>query len=234
MIDFHVHLLPGMDDGSRNKRMSMAMLKESKRQGIEISVATPHFYFDSPAEKVIKKRERAYKELLKHYEKKGEDMPDIRLGFEVYLSDKIYDEEDIDRLCISKTATLLVEMPYKKWTDRIFDRLKFLVDKGYDIVIAHPERYIETADQKDYDKLFSFGVTGQVNAASFVSPITRDFAYKLIREGKIGLMGSDAHNTGRRANFTAIANEFISRNVGEQYIDMFNDNAERLLGIREI
>ena len=70
MIDFHVHLLPGVDDGSRNTKMSAVMLKESLRQDIEISVATPHFYFEESTEKIIAKRNKAYNKLVKYFDKK--------------------------------------------------------------------------------------------------------------------------------------------------------------------
>lgn len=44
MIDFHTHILPGIDDGSRSIEMTEAMLEEEARQGVTAVVATPHFY----------------------------------------------------------------------------------------------------------------------------------------------------------------------------------------------
>ena len=44
MIDIHSHVLPGIDDGSKSVDMSLAMLKESYKQGVDTVVATPHFY----------------------------------------------------------------------------------------------------------------------------------------------------------------------------------------------
>ncbi len=44
MIDFHCHILPGIDDGSRNIEMTEAMLTEEARQGVTEICATPHFY----------------------------------------------------------------------------------------------------------------------------------------------------------------------------------------------
>lgn len=44
IIDFHSHILPGIDDGSRDVSMSLELLKESRNQGIGAVVATPHFY----------------------------------------------------------------------------------------------------------------------------------------------------------------------------------------------
>ena len=46
MIDFHSHMLPDMDDGAQNVDEGLAMLRESRRQGVELVCATPHFYAD--------------------------------------------------------------------------------------------------------------------------------------------------------------------------------------------
>ncbi len=231
MIDFHSHLLYGIDDGSKNIGMSVAMLKESERQGIEISVATPHFYFNKKTDKIIQKRDKVCDKLIKYAQKNKINIPEIVLGFEVYLEDKIFEEPDLDRLKINGTNTMLVEMPRAKWDDAVFGRLDYVAGKGYDIVLAHPERYCQIADDKDFDRLFSYGFACQLNAASLINPNTRDFAYKLIKEGRIKLMGSDAHNVGTRANFIGIACEFIRNNLGEEYIDKMNENAERYLGL---
>ena len=232
MIDFHAHLLSGIDDGSKNIKMSAAMLKESARQGIKITVATPHFYFDKKAEMAVAKRDNVYNKLTAFVQKKKLEVPEIVLGFEVYLSKRIYDESDLERLSIKGTNTMLVEMPREKWTDEIFARLEYLAEKGFDIVLAHPERYIAFIGTKEYDRLFSYGFPGQLNAASLINPKTRDYAYTLIKEGKIKLMGSDAHNMGIRANFMGIACEFIQKNLGEEYVRNFNSQAEHYLGLR--
>ena len=44
MIDFHCHILPEMDDGSKDAGMSLAMLDMEREQGVTEVVFTPHFY----------------------------------------------------------------------------------------------------------------------------------------------------------------------------------------------
>ena len=126
---------------------------------------------------------------------------------------------------------MLVEMPRGKWDDEVFGRLDYLAGKGYDIVLAHPERYMNIAGEKEFDRLFSYGFTGQLNAASVISPVLREFAYKMIKEGRLQIIGSDAHNLGIRANFISIACELIRRNLGEKYIKMMDEKAEHYLGL---
>ena len=43
IIDIHAHILPGIDDGSRDWDESRRMLEESYRQGIRYIIATPHY-----------------------------------------------------------------------------------------------------------------------------------------------------------------------------------------------
>lgn len=44
IIDFHSHILPGIDDGARNLETAMGMLSQVREQHVDIMVATPHFY----------------------------------------------------------------------------------------------------------------------------------------------------------------------------------------------
>ena len=68
VIDFHSHILPNIDDGSKDINMSVEMLKRSKQQGIDVIVATPHFYADSNTiEHFLNKRARALEQLENHY-----------------------------------------------------------------------------------------------------------------------------------------------------------------------
>ena len=43
-IDFHTHILPGIDDGSRNVEMSLRMLAAQREQQVDEIVATPHLH----------------------------------------------------------------------------------------------------------------------------------------------------------------------------------------------
>ena len=60
MIDFHTHILPGIDDGSRNIDMTVAMLSEEVSQGVTAVVATPHFYANrTSVAAFLERREKA-------------------------------------------------------------------------------------------------------------------------------------------------------------------------------
>ena len=72
IIDFHSHVLPGIDDGSKSVEQSIAMLKREAEQGITHVVATPHFYpqEDRP-EKFLRRREKAFEKVTGAAKGKG-------------------------------------------------------------------------------------------------------------------------------------------------------------------
>jgi protein-tyrosine phosphatase len=82
MIDFHSHVLPGIDDGAKDVETSVAMLEESKRQGVTTIVCTPHYSGrkHSPA-RFKEKRNAAYERLKPHIP----EGIDLRLGAEVFF-----------------------------------------------------------------------------------------------------------------------------------------------------
>lgn len=64
VIDFHSHILPGIDDGSKNVETSIEMLRRSKAAGVDIMIATPHFYADCDRiERFTEKRLGAYQKI---------------------------------------------------------------------------------------------------------------------------------------------------------------------------
>ena len=105
MIDLHTHVLPGMDDGSKNVDESIRMMEGCFNQGVEILVATPHFYpWQEEPERFLKRRKAAVKALPFP---KGK----FRVGAEVAYYDEMDHSEAIEELRIEDTNLLLIEMP---------------------------------------------------------------------------------------------------------------------------
>ena len=110
MIDFHTHVLPGIDDGSRGTDMSMQMLETSYNYGIDVMVATPHFYIrHTDVEGFLRHRNDSYRALMHKAKSRNTPIPDIRLGAEVFYFTGISALEDLDKLCIEGTKYLLLE-----------------------------------------------------------------------------------------------------------------------------
>lgn len=193
-IDFHAHVLPGADHGSRNIETSMGQLASALKAGIATIIATPHFYPERhDIDKFLVKRERCFNELINNYSGTIKIIP----AAEVLLCEGLNNLPCISQLCIRGTKTMLVEMPSYKWTARLIDTL-FAIreDKNIDIVLAHVDRYL----YEDVNELMSMGFVGQLNADSLIGFIGRKKYIKWIEDGSIVALGSDVHENVKQYN----------------------------------
>ena len=85
ITDFHSHILPGIDDGSRCVEESIAMLRMEAEQGITQVIATPHFYpsHHRPEDFLAKRREA--EEGLQEARSGQDGLPRVLVGAEVYF-----------------------------------------------------------------------------------------------------------------------------------------------------
>ncbi len=229
MIDFHSHILPHIDDGARNVQISLDMLADSYRQGVRTVVATPHCLISSEddIDIFLKKRQDSYEELIDAMAQDNRDFPDIILGCEVQISRSVTNFEKMRRLCISNTNYILIEMPYKKWTEDCYDYLYELIIKDMNPIIAHIERYM--SKRKEFYNLYSLDLIYQVNADSFLSPFLKKFLPDLFTIGNIQLLGSDMHNMSKRSSRMEEAKNRIIKSYGNERFDQLMKNAELVL-----
>ena len=139
-IDFHAHILPGVDHGSGSTKTSRKQLDMAKAAGIKKICATSHFYpHMEPLESFLEKRQASY-ERLKTILKP--DDPQIILGAEVLVCDGMESMPGLKKLCIEGTDMLLLEMPFLKWSKGVVETTECLcMAEGIKVVIAHADRY---------------------------------------------------------------------------------------------
>lgn len=229
--DFHSHILPGIDDGSRSVEESISMLRMEAAQGIEYVVATPHFYprHDSP-EAFLKKRNEAANRLLEAVADQP-DLPRISLGAEVYFFSGISECDQLQELTIDKKGYILIEMPHAPWSQRMYRELQDIHYKqGLLPILAHVDRYIRPF--KTYgipERLEQLPVMVQANADFFINPMTRSLAMRLLRQDRIHLLGSDCHNLTTRAPNLDQAVRLIEKRLGDEPLRRIRENALEIL-----
>lgn len=228
MVDIHSHVLPRMDDGSRNSDMSTAMLRESARQGIGCVAATPHFYpSENSLDAFLERRERAAARLKELWEP---DFPRLLLGAEVYYFDSISHADGLESLCIEGTGLLLLEMPFAPWTERMAEGICHLNRRpGITVVLAHIERYLPFQKKTVWAELLQEGVLMQANAEFFLERKKRRKAMRMLKSGQIHLLGSDCHNLEDRAPRLGQAMEII----GREGMEIVESNVKRCLPFLE-
>lgn len=215
MIDFHMHVLPSMDDGSRDVSVSLAMLEQSAAHGIDTVAATSHFYAEdnSPAQ-FLARRKKAYEQLARAMEGRT-DLPRLLLGAEVRFFDGISAAEGLETLCLEGTNLLLLEMPFTRWTDRMLREVTAVGRRGIQPVAAHIERYIGLQSRDILRRFFGLEVLIQSNAAFFLSGRTGRRALRMLKNREIHFLGSDAHNLSSRAPDIGPALARIEKKLGE-------------------
>jgi protein-tyrosine phosphatase len=216
MIDIHSHILPGIDDGSKNIEMSLKILKGLAEQGITDVICTPHYIAETSQVSPRAKNEELLKNLQQQAKKR-----DIRI--KLYLGNEIYIDRDIAKLIrykkaspLAKSKYLLVELPMSGKFEQYEDILLNLQQSGWTVILAHPERYLSF--QKHYGKIVKLhkqGVLLQCNLGSFIGQYGRrakKTAKKIAKDKLLFCVGTDIHHT---RNFNEIAK--AQKKLGKYY-----------------
>lgn len=225
MIDFHSHILPGVDHGSNSVETSLAMLQQASRAGVTAIVATPHYYaHEQSVDSFLARREEGYQRLMQAVQGSEWEKMALFYGAEVSLEESLLKRGKIDRLTIHGTNLLLLEMPFDRmWQSWMYDAIYDMErNYGVSVVIAHVDRY----PQEDVKRLLDTGVTAQVNASALVHGLSQRRLRTLCAQGSIQLLGSDAHDSKHR-NYKDMA--LVQRRLDPGLLASFYRNAEELL-----
>ncbi len=227
-VDFHSHMLCGIDDGSSSVEQSISMIRESALQGAEHIVLSPHFYAKRDDPRSFLKRR------MKRFELLCESLPDVcpklHLGAEVAYFEGMTQVEELKQFRIGSSKCILVEMPFNAWTDRILSEIISLNRmRDFHVILAHIERYMSFVSMKNINELVRNGIVLQSNAEFFSGFLSRRKALKLLNDGYIGVIGSDAHNMSDRPPNVGKALEYIGKKCGESAVNEMYAFSKRLL-----
>ena len=200
--DMHSHLIPSIDDGSQNEEESIQILSELKKLGFSKIITTPHtmsdYYKNTP--EIIKRGENGVIKELKR--------TDLEIEFdsasEYYVDYDFRQQIDKDRFLTFGSKYLLIEFPFLEEPKDIDDIIFQLQLSGYNIVLAHPERYLYYTI-KDLKKFTDKEVLLQLNLLSitgYYSDKVRKNAENLIKEDLISFVGTDCHNMNQAKKLT--------------------------------
>ena len=232
MIDYHCHILPKMDDGPDELSESLAMLRQSYQQGVEVMVSTSHFYADEDyPESFLERRNDAFLRLREEMLWDAEIYPLIVLGAEVLYFPGISQAQGIEKLTIGSGRTILVEPPMAPWSDAMLDEI---VELGENLncrpVVAHVDRYMRMLkDKRLIDRVLERNLLVQVNASWFLDPGTVKAAVRSLKQGKIHLIGSDCHNLLSRSPNLGQARQQAKAYGAETEFEELRRNGLRLL-----
>ena len=191
--DMHAHILPMADHGSDSVETSLAQLRLAKAAGVDVVLATPHFYLRErdtvPA--FLARRAHAMETLQAAITASGESLPRVVLGAEVTLQVDMDKLPSLEQLCIADTNFILLEMPDFRWSGWVHRALDAIYQRGLRPIIAHLDRYDPACAREllDTDNLI------QVNASAFASFFGRGKWRELVARDLIHFIGSDIHGS---------------------------------------
>lgn len=195
-IDIHSHIIPGIDDGVETIEESVAMAKKMQEFGYSRMFTTPHVMWDcyKNTPEIIS----AGLEDVRNAAKEAGLTIQINAAAEYFI-----DEHFIDLLTTGQELMtlpgnrLLVELPYTTPLMNTSETLFSIIEKGYQPVLAHPERYTYFySDPSVYKKLADQGCELQVNILSLSNHYGENvnkMAEWLLRHDLISYLGTDAH-----------------------------------------
>lgn len=241
MIDLHCHILPGVDDGSRSMEETVAILKKAEKEGFTQICFTPHY-----AEPNYVSTKSQNMEILREVKAR---MEEEKIEIELQLGNEIFIQQNMEQLLesgeiatLANTHYVLIELPmYQMLPQEIVKRMLDAVrEKGFKIVIAHPERYryFQIAPERILDYVGD-DVIFQGNYASILGVYGRDTEKaikKLLKINMIHYLSSDVHQIYRcfYDEIYSIKKKLL-KVVDEEYIEFMTEvNPKLLLEDKEV
>jgi protein-tyrosine phosphatase len=225
VIDLHAHILPGIDDGPRTMETALEMARLAVADGITTMVATPHLFRrksvefndlnhpDKIRQAVTRLNERLAEEQIELTVLPGCEVPLFIDIIKFFDDQKILTINDTERyICLEMPDTVIPPA-----TDNIIFELH---SRGITPIITHPERNLVFYEMPDKLRRFvSLGCLAQITARSLIRGfgwgIAR-FTKRLVREGLIHLMATDAHNVTKRPPVMGDALKKLTKMMGER------------------
>jgi len=219
MIDLHSHILPGLDDGSPNLAVSLEMARLAVADGITHMACTPHILpgmYGNGTRNIAAAVQRLEHE-LRH----------VGIPLALFVGADIHVVPDLAAQLLSgKIPTLngsryfLFEPPHHILPPRLEDLAIRVINTGFTPILTHPERlsWIES----NYNVIERLNVAGcliQLTADSILGAFGHTALYyseKLIDEGRVDIVASDAHSATRRRPGLSQAAAAVAKRCGDE------------------
>jgi protein-tyrosine phosphatase len=192
-IDIHSHLLPGIDDGSKDIEETQHLISSLKAIGFAAFITTPHVYYgvwDNSTDGILSTLEKTNAQL---------DDTVLNAGAEYMMDSYFFDRlKKQEPLLTLKENYLLVEMSYLSAPIQLYDIIFEIQLQGYKPVLAHPERYLYYAS--NFDELLKLKKSGclfQLNLLSttgYYGTAVSKITQKLLDQNLYDFVGSDVHH----------------------------------------
>ena len=238
MIDFHTHILPNIDHGSRSIDETFHLIREAKEAGFDGIISTSH-YMEEYYETNAKEREVWINAI-------GENVEAKKIGIDLFLGSEIYISNDMIELLenqkastINNTSYVLFELPMNSEPLNLNDVLYSLLEYKLVPVIAHPERYELIQDEPNIAiDWIEQGALLQCNYASVIGRYgmkAKETLYKLLDANAVHFLGTDNHRAGSiYTRMDDILSEYKRKIGKEKLYELSEINPRSIINDEEI
>ncbi len=235
MFDIHSHILPGIDDGAKDLKESLALLKMAQDDGITHMVATPHIHIgrfnnslDILAQGIISLKDEA---LAAGINLKLALAAEVRLDIELMVLVMSNQLPFIGNL--GSTNYLLLELPHSHVPQGYDKFINWLAKRNIKTIIPHPERNRDIQDNPFYiERLKQLGCAFQLTASSIEGAwgeTAKAISIDMLQKDLVSYIASDAHSVKRRPPILSKAMTIVSNLIGENKAqDLFVTNPQLL------
>jgi len=237
MIDLHCHYLPGVDDGAENLEEALELVAAAAANGIRHAVLTPHVH-PGRYENTLSSLQPLFDELVVAVDRAGLEI-ELSLAGEVRLL-----PESLALLAANElpmlgywggTPIVLLEFPHDRIPFGAHEAIEFLQTQGVLPMIAHPERNKDV--MRDWRRIQPFVEQGcllQLTAASvcgYFGPAPQISAERLLSQGWVSVIATDAHNMRSRPPVLAEGRAAIEHRYGATAAALLTEvNPARIIG----
>ncbi|MDW0108873.1 tyrosine-protein phosphatase [Sporosarcina aquimarina] len=226
MIDVHMHILFGVDDGPKTIEETMRLLEIAQAEGITDIISTSHAMH--PQYNVEAKEVRNQVRLLNDKIADSGSGITLHSGQEVRLvADLVEKVKEKRVLTMADSRYLLLELPSGNVPNYTTSMISKLLAEGITPVIAHPERNRGIAEKPErLERLVRAGALAQITGGSVAGAFGKNIqnlSFQLIEANLIHLYGSDAHNTTVRPPLFAMGLDVLEKKLGG-YADLLLEN----------
>jgi protein-tyrosine phosphatase len=219
VIDLHCHILPGIDDGARDLSVSLDMARASVNDGVTVLACTPHILpglYHNTGPQI----RQAVQQLQSALDDAGIELKLITGADAHIVPDFAGGLRSGHLLSLADTRYVLVELPHHVAPARLDNCFFDIALAGFVPILTHPERC--TWIKQHYDtirRLAQTGVWMQITAGSLTGAFgssARYWAERMLDEGLVHILATDAHDTKRRPPNLSIGRDLADKRVGTE------------------
>lgn len=195
-IDMHNHLLPGIDDGSKNVEESTKLIQGLSELGFKNFICTPHI-MDLVHPNNQQSISTSFNILTKHLNER-EISHKITYSAEYMIDGGINSIINSNLFIPMPNKYVLIEMSYLSESKSLFKTIMDIQSLGYKPILAHPERYNYYHNNFNiYKQIKDAGCSLQLNLlsiSSYYGMSVKTSALALIKSGMYDFVGTDTHH----------------------------------------